>query len=591
MLFNPLFIKTPDVPGIKQNDNPSFATKKTNYLFSEIIKILYNQNKGESVLQAENPSQNNKIEMEVSGSDLSALKKFINALNDQNSGSNKKSSKKSAYLTVSLGQLVQLLQNFTASSSQNHNTNAVANGNNETNGKAGGDRVIAAILEKLKNDEPVVLYITNGNEHIQMQLENVLQPGSNTIDTQNPVNTKLGEAATKSQPDVKLKAHPDTGLNKVLTEIQSNGSEQVNQVDTNKASTEIPLLKGTEEKSGQGMPKDIPYVNNDPNIENNSTVKVKIQYIPQQVESVTNHITSVDLKKIIDPGTSFLKEAVVSADKKTGGGSKSVTAQSSHISKEPGTVTGQSIPVDSKKIIEQIPLAENIKEAVIKEEGNKNKGTQITDNVNANLAGGKNNNVEVVQSVFPKNGQDTNSAGLNAVEFKKDESMKESVAILNSKGQNDNFQSADKSSNIQQVFKGPDLKTVQQSEVISEISKFIKQGDKSNITLKLMPEKLGTIKIMLDTAGKTVHARLEVANDSVKQMVVQNIDTLKTSLAQQGIQLASLNVSLTNQDSRSNKTYSSKKKSASTVMAANTEDNERIDVQKNMGYNTYEYLA
>ena len=169
--------------------------------------------------------------------------------------------------------------------------------------------------------------------------------------------------------------------------------------------------------------------------------------------------------------------------------------------------------------------------------------------------------------------------------------MKESVAILNSKGQNDNFQSADKSSNIQQVFKGPDLKTVQQSEVISEISKFIKQGDKSNITLKLMPEKLGTIKIMLDTAGKTVHARLEVANDSVKQMVVQNIDTLKTSLAQQGIQLASLNVSLTNQDSRSNKTYSSKKKSASTVMAANTEDNERIDVQKNMGYNTYEYLA
>ena len=421
MLFNPLFIKTPDVPGIKQNDNPSFATKKTNYLFSEIIKILYNQNKGESVLQAENPSLNNKIEMEASSSDLSALKKFINALNDQNSGSSKKSSKKSAELTVSLGQLVQLLQNFTESSSQNQNTNAVANGNNETNGKAGGDKVIAAILEKLKNNEPVVLDITNGNEHIQMQLENVLQPGSNTIDTQNPVNTKLGEAATKSQPDVKLKVAPDTGLNKVLTEIQSNGSEQVNQVDTklNKASTEIPLLKGTDEKSGQGTSKDIPYVNNDPNIENNSTVKVKIQYIPQQVESVTNHITSVDLKKIIDPGTSFLKEAVISADKKTGGESKSVTAQNSHISKEPGTVTGQSISVDSKKIIEQIPLAENIKEAVIKEEGNKNKGTQITNNVNANLAGGKNNNVEVVQSVFSKNGQDTNSAGLNAVEFKK----------------------------------------------------------------------------------------------------------------------------------------------------------------------------
>ena len=571
MLFNPLFIKTPDVPGIKQSDNPSFATKKTNYLFSEIIKILYNQNNKGSALPTENSSQDNKIEIEATGSDLSALKKFINALNDQNSGSDKKPLKKNAELTVNLGQLIQLLQNFTTSPTQNQNTDTLTNDGNKVKGNAGGNKVISAILEKLKNNEPVILDITNGNEHVQMQLENASEPGSNIIYTQNPVNMKLGEAAAKSQTDIKLKVPADS--------------------ESNKASTEALLPKGADEKSGQGTSKDISHLNNDQNTGNNSIVKVKIQYLPQQKESVTGHVSSTDLKKMIEPGTGFLKEAVVSVDKKTGGESKNVTEQGTHILKEQKIVTNQSINEGSKKVIEQIPLAENIKEAVIKEEGNKNKGNQITDNVNPDSAGGKNNNVEAVQGVLQMNGQDNNSAGLNAFEFKKDDSIKESAAILNSKGQNDNFQSANKSSNIQQAFKGPDLKTVQQSEVISEISKLIKQGDKSNITLKLIPEKLGTIKVMLDTAGKTVHARLEVANDSVKQMVVQNIDTLKTSLAQQGIQLASLNVSLTSQDSRSNKTYSSKKKSASTVMAANTEDNERIDVQKNMGYNTYEYLA
>ncbi|MGE5352068.1 MAG: flagellar hook-length control protein FliK [Acidobacteriota bacterium] len=136
---------------------------------------------------------------------------------------------------------------------------------------------------------------------------------------------------------------------------------------------------------------------------------------------------------------------------------------------------------------------------------------------------------------------------------------------------------------------GEAAKTVKAAEVMKEISKFIQQGDKNSIVLKIDPENLGTVKIALDLADKVVHANIEVENESARKLMENNLNQLYNSLNQSGIQLNSINISLAHQEQKQGKTPGQKRRN---FMDEGNKDADDIGElrQKEMGYNTYDYL-
>ncbi|MHB8578606.1 MAG: flagellar hook-length control protein FliK [Ignavibacteriaceae bacterium] len=134
------------------------------------------------------------------------------------------------------------------------------------------------------------------------------------------------------------------------------------------------------------------------------------------------------------------------------------------------------------------------------------------------------------------------------------------------------------------------MKTVKANDLVGEINRFIQQGNTKSAVIKLDPESLGKVKIVLDVVDKSVHASVEVENDNVKQIVQNNIDQLKQSLNLNGLQLTSVNVSLNNNDEKTNKSLLQKKKSTYSQYARKIEETSSSDVSKSMGYNTYDYL-
>ncbi len=136
------------------------------------------------------------------------------------------------------------------------------------------------------------------------------------------------------------------------------------------------------------------------------------------------------------------------------------------------------------------------------------------------------------------------------------------------------------------------LKNIKPSEIIKEISNFIQKGEHKSVVLNLSPENLGKVKVIVDMVDKTLHANIEVENESVKQTVQTNVEQLKSALMQSGITLAGLTISLNNTDDKNNKASESKRKtSSSSNEEIKTEVKITNTIPKKMGYNTYEFLA
>ena len=135
-------------------------------------------------------------------------------------------------------------------------------------------------------------------------------------------------------------------------------------------------------------------------------------------------------------------------------------------------------------------------------------------------------------------------------------------------------------------------KTIKSDEILKEISKFIEQGDKKSIVLKVVPEELGKVKVTVDMVDKMVHAKIEVENDNVKQIVQSQLDNLKSSLNQNGVQLNAINVSLSNSEQKSNKAFEPKKKQFYADKTAKIDETAQQPAKiKKMGYNTYDFIA
>ncbi len=144
----------------------------------------------------------------------------------------------------------------------------------------------------------------------------------------------------------------------------------------------------------------------------------------------------------------------------------------------------------------------------------------------------------------------------------------------------------------QKIFKlfGENNITVKASNLLNEISRLFEKGESKSIIMKLKPDTLGNVKIVLDVVDKAVHANIQVNNESVKQMVQNNMNTLIQTLNSSGLQLSSFNVSLSNNENKENQSNGQKKKSSSLLFNREIpEDNDSIN-SKSMGYNTYDFL-
>ncbi len=134
------------------------------------------------------------------------------------------------------------------------------------------------------------------------------------------------------------------------------------------------------------------------------------------------------------------------------------------------------------------------------------------------------------------------------------------------------------------------LRTIKVADITKEFASIINQRQSKSVVLQLKPENLGKIKLSIDVTNNMVHARVEVENESVKQMLQSNLDVLRHSLNLSGLQLSTIDVSMSGGQQKSYKSYGAKKKSQYTGKNTKITEEPETKVNKNMGYNTYEYL-
>lgn len=136
------------------------------------------------------------------------------------------------------------------------------------------------------------------------------------------------------------------------------------------------------------------------------------------------------------------------------------------------------------------------------------------------------------------------------------------------------------------------FKEIDASNLVDEIKNLCVKGEKSNITLKLTPEHLGAVKLSIDIKDSVMSTSIEVENESVRQVVQNNIDTLRQTLQANGIQLSSFSVSLSNQhEQKSSGKSGNKKEKQQENEGIKLKTEEKTVKTKKLGYNTYEYLA
>lgn len=135
------------------------------------------------------------------------------------------------------------------------------------------------------------------------------------------------------------------------------------------------------------------------------------------------------------------------------------------------------------------------------------------------------------------------------------------------------------------------IQILDKQEVIqkSEIVNYSKQNH--SVEIKLAPEELGKIKILLDTNDNNVSAKIEVGNEQTKSIVVNNLPQLKETLSQQGVNLNYINVTVSSEEQKNSGHTKNKDRKKSQESHSKVEIAEEKRTIRNLGYNTYEFLA
>lgn len=135
------------------------------------------------------------------------------------------------------------------------------------------------------------------------------------------------------------------------------------------------------------------------------------------------------------------------------------------------------------------------------------------------------------------------------------------------------------------------IQILDRQEVVqrSEIVNYSKLNH--SVEIKLAPEELGRIKILLDTNDNNVSAKIEVNSEQTKVIVVNNLPQLKETLTQQGVNLNNVNVTVTSEEHKGSEQTKQKSKRRSQENNTKIENADEKKTVRHLGYNTYEYLA
>ncbi len=113
----------------------------------------------------------------------------------------------------------------------------------------------------------------------------------------------------------------------------------------------------------------------------------------------------------------------------------------------------------------------------------------------------------------------------------------------------------------------------------------------NSVELRLYPEELGRVKIIIDNADNVVSARIEVQSEQAKNIILSSLPQLRDSLKQEGLNTQNLNVYLSSEEQKGQNGANQKRKNNNNKMTFDTEvQTEEVKI-KNLGYNTIEYLA
>lgn len=135
------------------------------------------------------------------------------------------------------------------------------------------------------------------------------------------------------------------------------------------------------------------------------------------------------------------------------------------------------------------------------------------------------------------------------------------------------------------------VKVISSGEMVREVYKVLENGEKQSIVLKLVPKELGAIKVMLDTVDNVLTAKVEVENETVGQVIRNNVEQLKQNLLQSGVHVNSINISYSSSQQKQHGFNNQKKKNSGYQQDNNLEEVDEAIITKKLGYNTYEYLA
>ncbi len=466
------------------------------------------------------------------------------------------------------------------------------------------------IKSELKDAEPIV---KNKNPKVEIQLNDSINSKKDLKETSkistsgdenkfekdeiknNDVKIELednkGKTESGSTKPLKASAKANESYienisdEKILVNTESIDNDKLN--EGNGIPTEKPEIPGEVITSVKTEEKDSKIINSDSNL--NDIGKAKDQLNPQisilKKEIEDKKSSPFDVQKTDDVADKkhVTKENSITIDTKTKSINTNIKSNNNNDSKE---ISASKNADDNKEI-----LASG--KAVIETDSQKsnsevNNGT----NIKSDLSG----KINLSDNQLNDNIED------NLINNKKDDSgnSKDEGQFSQSKGDNffNSYLNKIEMNNVQSA-KRPDykenfddqMKRVDSSELVKEITK-LAAGDQKNVVLKLIPEDLGKVKIFLDISNNIIHAHAEVENEAAKILMQNNVDNLKQSLVQQGLQLNSLNISLANHhEQKSNKPYLSKRKAMYNEQIREISDEEARTVSKNYGYNTYEFLA
>jgi len=135
----------------------------------------------------------------------------------------------------------------------------------------------------------------------------------------------------------------------------------------------------------------------------------------------------------------------------------------------------------------------------------------------------------------------------------------------------------------------PEFLKVKAEDVVKEIHRVLTNDDSRKVILNMQPEDLGNVKIEFDIKEKSMNAKISVETESAKNLIQSNSETLKNSLHDSGITLNSLNVLLSDGSRHQHVPIIKKKIQKNEIIETHVEP--VLAKSRNLGYNTYEYLA